>query len=263
MGYGDEGLRRALAWGVQHLETRIFPENADVQVAMDFTAPPSVEQILDMPKMPYFSDTLSLGDKGDTVLELQKALTQMGFFTGELDSIYSKELKQAVLHFQMQNYIVPDDSDAGAGVFGPRTREKLALSLYKILVQEKLRETWDKFHFESDIRFGERNEAVWKLQEFLVKYEFLDTSPTGYFGNSTLEALKQFQVAFGLVSSPIDSKAGVVDEATRDMLNTLLEKEKTVLEEEQKKVMAYQKSEQKLSMIAGKTEKGGVIVAQN
>lgn len=63
--------------------------------------------------------TLRLGAKGFAVSELQKALTELGYFVGKLDGQYGPRTQAAVMAFQADNHLVSD------GVFGPVSEEAL------------------------------------------------------------------------------------------------------------------------------------------
>jgi len=60
-------------------------------------------------------DEINPGDRGADVLEIQKRLKQLGFYTGSLDGIYDEGMKIAVHGFQRaygleaKNTITKDD----------------------------------------------------------------------------------------------------------------------------------------------------------
>ncbi|PSB33753.1 peptidoglycan-binding domain-containing protein [Stenomitos frigidus] len=62
---------------------------------------------------------LESGDSGGSVIELQKALSQKGFYTGSLDGYYGEETKQAVIKFQQVNHLSLD------GIAGGQTQSVL------------------------------------------------------------------------------------------------------------------------------------------
>jgi peptidoglycan hydrolase-like protein with peptidoglycan-binding domain len=47
--------------------------------------------------------TLSPGDKGGDVLEVERRLMDRGYFSGKLDGIYDEGLKKAVIKFKNDN----------------------------------------------------------------------------------------------------------------------------------------------------------------
>jgi len=71
-------------------------------------------------KRAYF--LLSEGDKGAEVENLQQALQDLGFYQGDVDGVFTTEVKDAVVEFQFRNNLNND------GMAGPATLR--ALSLY-------------------------------------------------------------------------------------------------------------------------------------
>jgi hypothetical protein len=59
--------------------------------------------------------SLSIGDNGDDVLTLQKALTSLKFYDGDLDSDFGTGTQTAVIAFQEAHNLKPD------GIVGPDT----------------------------------------------------------------------------------------------------------------------------------------------
>lgn len=64
---------------------------------------------------------LQLGDKGYEVERLQTALKDAGYYSGDIDGVYTEELKTAVEDFQSANAIAAD------GLAGPNTMKELNL----------------------------------------------------------------------------------------------------------------------------------------
>ena len=68
-----------------------------------------------------------------------------------------------------------------------------------------------------NLKYGQKNSAVFALQDFLADKGFLNSNPTGYFGLLTLKAVKQYQ---SLVKVP---STGFVGPLTRAEINKELE----------------------------------------
>jgi peptidoglycan hydrolase-like protein with peptidoglycan-binding domain/3D (Asp-Asp-Asp) domain-containing protein len=262
MGYGEEGLLRALAWGVEHVECEMYPESANIDIRMNFEVPPQLNDIIDLPNRPIFSQNLSIGNTGERVKSLQLALNRLGFYEGFQDGVFNTEVKDAVFQFQRKYFILNKESDVGAGNFGPQTRAKLTEILYKNNVQEKIKEAWDNFHFDEEMSTGEQNHDVFKLQQMLVQREFMTVNPTGYFGPKTKAALIEFQIAEGIIRSQYAAGAGNVGPKTKERLNEILIEEKEQYENEQLLQLAYKKERNQFAIIAGKPLEFKQTVAQ-
>ena len=250
MGYGEEGLLRALAWGVKHYEGTVYSANAPVKLAVNFEAATPIGQLIDLPEREVFEKNLGRGQTGGFVSELQKALYSLGFYDGDIDGVYDYEVEHSVFLFQKSELLVSRKSDLGAGVFGPQTREKLADRRYGILVEQQIQELWDSFHFDENLNRGKRSTEVLKLQEVLVEQEFLAVTPTGFFGPKTEAALKEFQIAHGIVAHYKSAGAGTVGPQTREKLNEILKEKKEAVITERKSVVAYQKDWNRLTFLS-------------
>ncbi|MCF7905796.1 peptidoglycan-binding protein [Candidatus Gracilibacteria bacterium] len=252
MGYGMEGLRRALAFGVQHLDCEIFSSETPIHVGMNFEVPPMLQEIVSLPEREGFYQNLALGSRGENVEALQEALNKLGFFGGLVDGIFDERVRLAVLEFQKKYFIVEDALSVGAGIFGPQTRSKLSSVLYERQVQETIRQAWETFHFEEDISRGKRNADVLKLQQILVEEEFMHVTPTGFFGPVTEEALSAFQLEYNIIRTLTAQGAGKVGPQTRAKLNEILEQKKQERIAEQNQILVYQKKQDRLRVLARK-----------
>ena len=68
-------------------------------------------------------ETLSRGDRGSEVEDLQKGLAQLGFSTGQPDGVFGADTEAAVIDFQQSNDLTPD------GVVGSETVRLLNAAL--------------------------------------------------------------------------------------------------------------------------------------
>ncbi len=71
--------------------------------------------------------TLRQGAKGNEVKEVQRRLKQWGYYKGEVDGIFGKGTRAAVIAFQKKNGLTAD------GVVGKATYEALGISSYDVL----------------------------------------------------------------------------------------------------------------------------------
>ncbi len=252
MGYGEEGLLRALAWGVKHRECEIFPANSPIQEVMNFETTMPLYRILDIPKKKFYNENLRHGMEGVKVEELQRDLKRIGYYDGNIDGIYDFDLKNAIFQFQKKHFLVETESDVGVGVFGPNTRKKMADEKHRFEIQEKIREAWESFHFEDSLSKGAKNASVLKLQEMLVELEYLDAYPTGYFGIQTEAAVRKFQVDERIIKYDFAYGAGRVGPKTKDQLNILLEAKKESIANEKADILAYEKQWERVRYLASK-----------
>jgi 3D (Asp-Asp-Asp) domain-containing protein len=156
MGYGDEGLKRALNFGKRNLEVTVYgvdssiketfhvngfnideknpkcdgeiiPQNinsATVISSKPKTAP-VVENTYGVVKDTLFYQGLMKGDNNSEVKRLQNELNNLNFLRTNASGLYDEATFNAVFKFQQSQGIVLSLSDIGAGYFGPTTRARL------------------------------------------------------------------------------------------------------------------------------------------
>lgn len=253
MGYGEEGLLRALQLGVDHVTGTLYPRNANVNIAVNFQSVTPIGQVLELPDKIYFSENLYIGVQNTTeVKKLQESLKKLGLFDGSISGLFELETKEAIVNFQIKNFILESANDYGAGSFGPQTRKKFEEVLYKKIVQQKVAEKWASFNFEKNIKKGKRSPDVLLLQEVLIQQEFMKHQATGYFGNVTKSALIEFQIAHEIIKNEYSNGAGNVGPMTREKLNEILSIKKENNQKEKDQIFAYQKNQNQLNYFAGK-----------
>ena len=251
LGYGDEGLRRALAWGVRSLDCEMYGPDAPIATSVNFNVPMPLAGIITLPNRQTFQENLWIGTENKEVVKLQEALAKIYLYDGDMTGKYDEFLKEAVFNFQKKYFILQSKDEYGAGVFGPKTRKELGAVLFHIETQEKIREVWESFNFEKNISRGQRNADVLKLQQMLVRAEYMDVLPTGFFGPKTQAALIGFQIDNEIIENQSSIGAGKVGPETREMLNALLTKNKERIAAEQLAMVNYQKQEQRFQVIVG------------
>ena len=122
---------------------------------------------------------LSYGEKSEVVLACQQRLKELGYLTTTPDGTYGQDTVIAVKQFQARNDQVVD------GYLGPSTREALNSAGARA----------------NGLMLGERGDAVTRVQELLKKYGYLSSSNvTGYYGEVTENAVKNFQSRNGLTT---------------------------------------------------------------
>lgn len=128
---------------------------------------------------------LSYGEKSEVVLACQQRLKELGYLTTTPDGTYGQDTVVAVKQFQARNDQVVD------GYLGPSTRQILNSAEAKA----------------NGLMLGEQGDSVTRVQQLLNKYGYLsNSSVTGYFGEVTENAVKNFQSRNGLAA---DGRVGV------------------------------------------------------
>ena len=143
--------------------------------------------------------TLTSGSNGADVAQLQRALKELGYFSGNCDGAYGEATEAAVFRFQLANGLL-ETGVADSAVF---------LRLY-----DGQSVDWHSFLEESCATAGESGVHVRRIQLWLKELGHFRGACTGRYGETTQQAVKRFQSASGLESS------GEADYATCEALFT-------------------------------------------
>lgn len=102
------------------------------------------------------------------------------------------------------------------------TNRMIACWYYELMMfNDKEPDTNQKF--EKDLEFGMRDPDVIRLQDFLKSQGYFptNTESTGYYGSITVKAVRDFQLAKGIILSPEEGGAGRCGQKTRNYINKL------------------------------------------
>jgi peptidoglycan hydrolase-like protein with peptidoglycan-binding domain/3D (Asp-Asp-Asp) domain-containing protein len=224
MGYGDEGLKRALNWGKRTVDVKMYGLDDSVKESVYletyYEAETVVREIVKPNRL--FPTDLSLGSTGEKVELLQETLQQLGFYEFEVTGDYDQNTQNSVFEFQKANSIVESWDELGAGYCGVQTRAALehyinSGSLPKTEKVEVPNPT--EVFFSSSLKRGDTGEDVVNLQKELYKLGFLRVPPTGIFDELTEHAVFKFQQKKGILKNKSDLGAGVVGPQTKSALN--------------------------------------------
>ena len=157
-----------------------------------------------------FALTLRYPQRGENIALLQTALTELAFYSGEIDGVYGKGTRTAVRSFQAEHALTVD------GVAGPATLRKIAeLTGIQIGDAPSSGETAPDEDVASPgglfggvyttLQVGSQGDRVRVLQRALAALGFDPGAIDGDFGTGTQTAVKAFQAIVGLTA---DGKAG-------------------------------------------------------
>ena len=128
---------------------------------------------------------ITAGSRGDMVLQLQKRLQELGYYSSRLDGVCLSDDITAIRSFQSANGLKVD------GKAGYDTQKKLysddAIRGNAVVTTS------------STLRYGSEGPEVVSLQNRLIALGYLTGSADGKFGRATRNALIAFQKANGLV----------------------------------------------------------------
>jgi cell wall-associated NlpC family hydrolase len=172
------------------------------------------------------------GDKGDAVKEIQKKLTDVGYYHFDKDGVYGSKTKEAVVAYQKDNGLIID------GIIGEQTYEHLAgvsltvkheveadnnLNSAVFAANEDILEVPSptimsvvKKVEKNDInnvdllQNGDRGQAVKDLQSLLKNKGYFNHSTDGDFGPITEAAVRNYQIQNRLTVDGIAGQKTIV-----------------------------------------------------
>jgi peptidoglycan hydrolase-like protein with peptidoglycan-binding domain/3D (Asp-Asp-Asp) domain-containing protein len=241
MGYGDEGLERALNWGMRTIEVTVYgPDDTiveEVYLEGYSDAEKFIKEVVSPPEL--FPSDLWYGTQNDDTLKLQEYLTVLGYYKGTLDGYYGDDTTEAVFMFQVDQGILDDWSDFGAGHFGINSRramdnavdgvdmdselqkvETINTGFQKMQSYSDLKE--DPDYFTGALARGDSGDDVYALQAELANLGYFMIEPTGYYGEVTEHAVFKLQQKLGIVDTMEDQGAGIVGPTTMSTLNEVV-----------------------------------------
>ncbi|RKW21294.1 hypothetical protein D8B46_07845 [Candidatus Gracilibacteria bacterium] len=253
MGYGDEGLKRTLAWGKRTVKGEVIDDGSKVTINYkEHEAPDSAVAHLKSNKKEKDIFDLYLGKDSDTenIKKLQEFFKEIGLYSGEIDGIYNKEVISIVYNFQLKNGIIKDETDIGAGYWGEKTKNlfKKKYQSGEYFSEKNDEKTISKKSIENSTKdifgdFENTKEDIENLEKIFKELGYYSGEITGDFKNLQ-KIILDFQLKENIISSVKDIGAGNYGPKTKSLLKNKyeiyqdelveLEKKKTELKEKYK-----------------------------
>lgn len=215
MGKGEEGLARALQFGMQRHRSNVYiPKDISVPAEKfalsNFPAP-----VTALNHLPSEAESLlgktnpQYGDLSIDVTALQNALRNFKYFDHLITTYYGDVTKGALEQFQR------DAGIAGEGaVADVATREALAAHL------ELTKNVEEPLPGEDILPEGHNGKAVRVLQRVLALLGEYHGEIDGEYDQELMSIVYKFQEQKGLVTSPADTGAGIIGPQTRRAITT-------------------------------------------
>ena len=131
-----------------------------------------------------------IGDSGAAVTKLQKRLKALGFYNDEITGYFGEVTEKAYKEFQMAAGVTVD------GICGKTDRDILYSSAAPMAPEETTEPQDNEEEVkeeESVLSVGDYSDDVYSVQERLIELKYMDDDATGYFGELTESAVKDFQ----------------------------------------------------------------------
>ena len=144
--------------------------------------------------------TLRQGDTGESVKRLQQKLKDLGYYNGTVDGKYGSGTVTAVQSFQTMNGLTVD------GIAGPTTQQRL------------YGDSSSANRIPGSLRQYDEGPNVRDMQYALYELGYFQDTVSGIYGESTFNAVREFQLINGL---KVD---GVAGNATLNLLFSIFAK---------------------------------------
>lgn len=225
MGYGDDGLKRALTWGKRTVEVTVYAADDPIEENFylgDFQINENLflSSVVKLFQPTYFPNDLWYLSESEKVGELQYYLKKLGYYAEPITNFYGQKTLEAVFAFQIDNEVVENWNDLGAGHLGIKTRRTLETEIDRLKREED-----DELEF--NLGRDDEGDDVRKLQEALVTLGYLnDEDISGEYDQKTIEAVFDFQVDNEVISTEYETGAGYYGPKTHAALEENLEEVK-------------------------------------
>ncbi|PIZ71060.1 hypothetical protein COY07_05665 [Candidatus Peregrinibacteria bacterium CG_4_10_14_0_2_um_filter_43_11] len=229
MGRGEEGLARALNWGARMVEGEVYYTPNQVEPGLSFSSisPQLPESLVSRLQKSTVTTSSTVFTKPvesaspDEIKDLQVTLTLFGTYSGPIDGELSDATKTAIVLFQLEEGIVDSESSAGAGVFGPRTREALQEKIKVFNLQakkesERLHE--NQMLLAAGLGKNASGEEVEALQCMLWELGYYHGPISRQYDEQTIDAVFVFQKDRGILNDATQAGAGYYGDQTHKAL---------------------------------------------
>ena len=146
---------------------------------------------------PVPNPDMQIGDKGEAVADLQRTLTTLGFYKGEIDGNYGRSTSNAVKAYQKAHSI----RQTG------KMNNFTWLSLNAAMQTPTPGDSSPMYELNEDnvivMYRGTRGLAVTRLEERLIELGYYNRTPNGVYENQDMDAVRQFQRNNGFTSTGI------------------------------------------------------------
>jgi len=229
MGSGEEGLARAINWGMRLVEGELYLNPDQVESGLEFgwvssELPDGVVNRLKAKSFinpQTFSKPITEASSAQSISALQEALRLFGYYHGEVNGVYGNETKQAVLTFQIDEGVIQNINVTGAGYFGPKTREALKSKTENfnsrvMKEQKRLKENVESL--TSGLGKKAEGDEVYSLQQMLWELGYYHGSLNSNYDSATIDAVLAFQKDHGVIQNEWEQGAGYFGKKTHEAL---------------------------------------------
>jgi peptidoglycan hydrolase-like protein with peptidoglycan-binding domain/3D (Asp-Asp-Asp) domain-containing protein len=228
MGSGEEGLARALNWGMRLVEGEVLePDSVEPQFDFSWVSSELPKDTLNrlmartMLNPEVFAKPITRTSPTADISDLQEALRMFGYYHGAVTGTYDADTRQAVMVFQIAEGVLISEQSMGAGNLGQKTLKTLKTKIENfnstvLKEQNRLRENLSAL----SVGLGKKDEGdkVYRMQQMMWELGYYKGELNGKYDSSTTTAVFDFQKANGIVQSDWQQGAGFYGKKTHEAL---------------------------------------------
>lgn len=276
MGYGEEGLKRALTWGKRTVKGRVVKVDKKARWNISLESFDMSTYALNnlTPARSIYAQNIWTGSSKEKVLELQKLLRRKGIYSWDLNGKYSEWMIKDITAFQVSKGIIASENSIWAGYWGPKTRKTVSTlgindsALVKtnsfediadlVEIEEEVEEipelasNWENLNsvFDKNIGPYSNEEDIKSLQKILTRLEVYDGKIDWNY-DSVKDDFIEYQVDKAIVFSKKDTGAWYWGPKTKSQARLDLD---VVLAIERQKDLEAEAERKKQEIIKNKRE---------
>lgn len=229
MGSGEEGLGRALNWGMRLVEGEVYWEKGTVESDVDFSWLPSVLPMATLNRLmartmlnpQTFNQSITKASPKASISDLQEALRMFGYYHGEVNGVYSADTRQAVTVFQISEGILQSEKAIGAGNLGPKTLATLKSKIENFnstVLKEQTRLKDNLSVLSVGLGKKDNGDKVYRMQQMMWELGYYKGELNGKYDSATMDAVFEFQKDNGIVQNNWEQGAGFYGKKTHEAL---------------------------------------------
>lgn len=230
MGYGEEGLKKALSWGKRKVKWKIlstWETNINLNNIKTLNSALSYAKKSDTS---IFFKWIGIESEKEDIIELQKILQKNGYYKWEIDGVYNKEIINSVFSFQVKKGIITSVSDFWAWYWGNKTRklflEEINNTPKGVAIKENIKTVKNnqiQDIFTTYISPTSEKEKIILLQKTLKEIGMYEGELNGNY-KDIKEILISYQEEKEIISSRNDLAAGFFWPKTRETIKKTYDK---------------------------------------
>jgi peptidoglycan hydrolase-like protein with peptidoglycan-binding domain/3D (Asp-Asp-Asp) domain-containing protein len=228
MGTGEEGLSRALNWGMRLVEGEVLPGmGGDPDIDYSWVSSELPQDTLNrlmartMLNPEVFAKPITRSSPAQDISDLQEALRMFGYYHGPVSGAYDADTREAIKVFQIDEGVITSEKALGAGNLGSKTLKALKSKIENFnstVLKEQNRLRGNLASLASGLGKKDEGDKVYKMKQMLWELGYYQGPLNGKYDTATMDAVFEFQKANGVLDSEWEKGAGFYGKKTHEAL---------------------------------------------